>query len=39
MGIDGVEDYTELTLNNGSENITINADENKIPVLGVVTYG
>lgn len=35
LGIDGVEDYTDLKVNGGTENITIAA--NQVPVLGTVT--
>lgn len=35
LDIDGVVDYTALTVNGGTENVTIGADQ--VPVLGTVT--
>ena len=35
LGIDGVTDYTALTVNGGTGNVVIGADQ--VPVLGEVT--
>lgn len=37
LDINGVVDYTLLTVNNGTENITI--ADNQVPVLGTITLG